>query len=167
MNIRKKLAYIPMILVTLFTIVITVLVPSSLGLFQGSDGTPDAPGLTIDPISLIIGLAVGAAGVGIPVLIHSVSSKKHTKTGHVTLLKRTPDVEGAARESPPASGSPEVPEESVAGKHTKTGHVTLLKRTEDVQQGVRTSPPSTGSPQVPEGTEAGKHTKTGHVTLLK
>ncbi len=127
MILRKTLAYIPLILVTIFAICFTVLVPSGFGFFLGGDGTPEVPAFTIDPISLILGLAVGGAGVGIPVLIHSASGKKHTKTGHVTLLKRTADVEAGVRASPPSSGGPEVPEGTESSKHKKSGHVTLLK----------------------------------------
>jgi RHS repeat-associated protein len=77
---------------------------------------------------------------------------KHTKTGHVTLLKRNDNSSGAARSIEPLRSIALdllVRADDGSAKHTKTGHVTLLKAYDD------------------EPDAAARHTKSGHVTLLK
>ncbi len=112
-------------------LVLVLLVQGAAGFYQ-ADGTPSTPFL-IEPVSLLIGAAGGAIAVGVPVMAHAISHRgkggskdddcdgiagaKHTKTGHVSLLKRSPDVEQIE--------SIKLPKDD--GKKEFKGHVSLLK----------------------------------------
>nr|MDO8118342.1 hypothetical protein [Candidatus Sigynarchaeota archaeon] len=118
-------------------LVLAMLVNGATGLLQSGDGTPNTS-LAIEPVSLLIGAAGGAIAIGVPLLARSIShrgkasrkdddcdgiaSAKHTKTGHVTLLKRTPEIEQPAGKIGDSIGP-------ITGEHKKEfkGHVTLLK----------------------------------------
>ncbi len=55
-------------------LVITALIQPATGFFQVDGRLP--PELPIDPVSFLIGIVVGAVGVGIPIIIRMISHRR-------------------------------------------------------------------------------------------
>ncbi|NMC06381.1 MAG: hypothetical protein GYA24_14285 [Candidatus Lokiarchaeota archaeon] len=115
------------------------------GFLQGSDGTPDgAVPFSIEPVSLVIGLAGGALVAGIPAVAYT-RSLRHKNKGWDGTVKGNQKIAAAGdgpklinpiamdkglrvagEPSPPGEGTNDM-KETTAGKREFKGHVTLMK----------------------------------------
>lgn len=96
-------------------------------------------------------------------------SARHTKSGHVTLLKRGDESSGKKEFKGHVTLLKRGGDDAGSAKHTKSGHVTLMKRG-DAGSAERKGWDGTIKGIVDDdGDDWGlaRHTKTGHVTLLK
>jgi hypothetical protein len=142
----------------------------------GSDGTPD-PTFSIEPVSLLIGLAGGAIAVGVPVLARAASHRKvkgeQCDDGNTGSQAKAKEKKRPGRESPtlastgktslresPTKGS-DIAATEIRESPTKasTGQTSVREsptKASTGQTSVRESPskPSTGQTKIDEGADA-------------
>ncbi len=157
---------------------LVLFIRGATGLLQGSDGTPDGTpnGFTLEPLSLVIGLAAGSLLVGVPALARSI---KHRKDPPPREGPPDQDCDGDtdyARKGwdGTVKGSTKAPAQQEA-QPSLINPIAMDKGLRFASQ--EASPPSgaaTDTPVTSKGTADAKesgsgkiHTRTGHVTLMK
>lgn len=138
-----------------------------------ADGTPDptTQGLPIDPVSLVLGIAAGAAGAGIPLAVRSRRCGHHGSDGSrvdpVETHLKLEEVEDEAVEKLGGPFGGTVGSGAVGSARQVDTYIKIgdIKGDKDLGPGTGGG---AGSPSEKTASIDGKkHTKTGHVTLLK